>query len=133
MEQLIKLKFLVQQVELKWLTLNKRKRWFIVAVDFLIHVVFRILSSHHHRFARRDSIRQSDVQIGMTIVRYPIHCLASKNDAVIIVIEDDCDATMFRCSGFSQIVSPIAVLQECVRRDSSREEPHCLAHKKLPV
>ena len=32
----------------------------------------------------------------MTIVRYQIHCLVSKNDAVIIVIEYDCDATMFQ-------------------------------------
>ena len=31
----------------------------------------------------------------MTIVRYQIHCLVSKNDADIIVIEDDC--TMFQC------------------------------------
>ena len=45
----------------------------------------------------RNSIRQSDVQVGMTIVRYQIHCLVSKNDAVIIVIEDDCHATMFQC------------------------------------
>ena len=30
-------------------------------------------------------------------MRYQIHCLVSKNDAVIIVIEDDCDATMFQC------------------------------------
>ena len=38
----------------------------------------------------------------MTIVRYQIHCLVSKNDAIIIVIEDDCHATMFpvqKCSG----------------------------------
>ena len=28
-------------------------------------------------------------------MRYQIHCLALKKDAVIIVIEDDCDATMF--------------------------------------
>ena len=33
----------------------------------------------------------------MTVVRYQIHCLVSKNDAVIIVIEDDCDATTFQC------------------------------------
>ena len=33
----------------------------------------------------------------MTIVRYQIHCVVSKNDAVIIVIEDDCDATAFQC------------------------------------
>ena len=33
----------------------------------------------------------------MTIVRYQIHCLVSKNVPVIIVIEDDCDATMFQC------------------------------------
>ena len=33
----------------------------------------------------------------MTIVRSQIHCLVSKNDAVIIVIEDDRDATMFQC------------------------------------
>ena len=32
----------------------------------------------------------------MTIVRYQIHCLVSKNDAIIIVIEDDCHATMFQ-------------------------------------
>ena len=44
-----------------------------------------------------DSIRQSDVQVRMTIVRYQIHCLVSKNDAVIIMIEDDCDATTFQC------------------------------------
>ena len=30
-------------------------------------------------------------------MRYQIHCLASKNDAVIIMIEDGCDATMFQC------------------------------------
>ena len=30
-------------------------------------------------------------------MRYQIHCLVSKNDAVIIVIEDDCHATMFQC------------------------------------
>ena len=35
--------------------------------------------------------------MGMTIVRFLFHCLVSKNDAVIIVIEDDCDATMFQC------------------------------------
>ena len=40
---------------------------------------------------------QSDVQVGITIVRYQIHCLVSKNDAVIIVIENDCDATIFQC------------------------------------
>ena len=33
----------------------------------------------------------------MTIVRYQIHCLVSKNDAVTIVNEDDCDATTFQC------------------------------------
>ena len=33
----------------------------------------------------------------MTIVRYQIHCLVWKHDAIIIVIEDDCDATMFQC------------------------------------
>ena len=33
----------------------------------------------------------------MTIVRYQIHCPVSKNDAVIIVIGDDCDATTFQC------------------------------------
>ena len=38
-----------------------------------------------------------DVQIGMTIVRYQIRCLVSKNDAVIIVIEDACDAATFQC------------------------------------
>ena len=69
----------------------------IVAVDFLIHVICRILSSHHQRSARRDSICQSDVQVGMTIVTYQIHWLVSTNDAVIIVIEDDCDATMLQC------------------------------------
>ena len=30
-------------------------------------------------------------------MRYRIHCLVSKNDAIIIVIEDDCHATMFQC------------------------------------
>ena len=30
-------------------------------------------------------------------MRYQIRSLASKNDAVIIMIEDDCDATMFQC------------------------------------
>ena len=30
-------------------------------------------------------------------MRYQIHCLVPKNDAVIIVIEDDSDATMFQC------------------------------------
>ena len=30
-------------------------------------------------------------------MRYQIHCLISKNDAIIIVIEDDCHATMFQC------------------------------------
>ena len=34
----------------------------------------------------------------MTNVRYQIHCLVSKNDAVIVEIEDDGDATMFQCS-----------------------------------
>ena len=33
----------------------------------------------------------------MTIVRYHIRCLVSKNDAVIIVIEGNCDATTFQC------------------------------------
>ena len=45
---------------------------------------------------------ESDVWVGMTIVRYQSHCLVSKNDAVIIVIEDDCHATMFsvqKCTG----------------------------------
>ena len=75
----------------------------IVAVDFLIHVVRRVLSSFHHRFARWDSIRQSDVQVGMTIVRYQIHCLVSKNDAVFIMIEHDCDATMFQCRSAQEV------------------------------
>ena len=44
-----------------------------------------------------DSIRQTDVQVGMTIVGYQIHCLVSKDDTVIIMIEDDCDATMVQC------------------------------------
>ena len=44
----------------------------MVAVDFVIHVICRILSSHHQRSARWDSIRQSDVQVGMTIMRYQI-------------------------------------------------------------
>ena len=69
----------------------------IVVIDFFIHVICCILSSHHQRFARRDSIRQNDVQVRMTIVRYQIHCLVSKIDAIIIVIEDDCHATMFQC------------------------------------
>ena len=30
-------------------------------------------------------------------MRYQIHCIVSKNDAVTIVIEDDCHATMFQC------------------------------------
>ena len=33
----------------------------------------------------------------MAIVRYQIHCLVSTNDAIIVVIEDDCDATMSQC------------------------------------
>ena len=33
----------------------------------------------------------------MTIVRYQIRCLVSKNDAIIIVVEDDCHVTMFQC------------------------------------
>ena len=33
----------------------------------------------------------------MTIVRNQIHCLVSKNNAVVIVIEDDCHATTFQC------------------------------------
>ena len=33
----------------------------------------------------------------MTIVRDHIRCLVPKNDAVTIVIEDDCDATTFQC------------------------------------
>ena len=57
----------------------------------------RILTNHHHRFPKQDSIRQSDVQLGMTIVRHQIPCLVSKNDAVIIVFENDCDATTFQC------------------------------------
>ena len=44
------------------------------------HVICRILSSDHHRFAR-----------------YQIHCLVSKNDAVITVIEDDGDVTTIQC------------------------------------
>ena len=44
----------------------------------------------------RNSIRQNDVQVGMTIVRYQIHRLVLKNDAIIIVIEDDRHATMFQ-------------------------------------
>ena len=36
------------------------------------------------------------MQVGMTIVRCEIHSLVSKNDAVIIMIEDDCDATMLQ-------------------------------------
>ena len=69
----------------------------IVAVDFLIHVICRVPSSHHQRSARRNFIRQNDVQVGMTIVRHQIHCLVSKNAAVIMVIEDDGHATMFQC------------------------------------
>ena len=33
----------------------------------------------------------------MTIVRDQMHCLVPKNDTVIFVIEDDCDATTFQC------------------------------------
>ena len=42
----------------------------------------------------------------MTIVRYQIHCLASKNDAVIIVIEDDCDFTTFHKRGLRTLITP---------------------------
>ena len=55
------------------------------------------LPSSFSSFGGRNSIRQNDVQIGMTIVRYQIRCLVSKNEAVIIVIEDECHATMFQC------------------------------------
>ena len=48
------------------------------------------LPSSFSSFGRRNSIRQNDVQIGMTIVRCKIRCLVSKNEAVIIVIEDEC-------------------------------------------
>ena len=64
-----------------------------------IHSLYicRTLSSNHQRFARRNSIRQNDVQVGMTIMRYQIRRLVSKNNAIIIVIEDDCHPTMFQC------------------------------------
>ena len=61
-----------------------------MSLDF-IHVICHILSSHQHRFAKWDSIRQ--MQVRMTIVRDQIHCLVPKNDAVAIVIENDCDST----------------------------------------
>ena len=35
--------------------------------------------------------------MGMTIVRFRILSLVSKNDAIIIVIEDECHTTMFQC------------------------------------
>ena len=40
-------------------------------------------------------------------MRYQIHCLISKNDAVIIMIEDDCDATMFQCRSAQERVSHV--------------------------
>ena len=106
----------------------------IVAVDFLIQVICRILSSRHQRSARRDSIRQSDVQVGMTIVRYLIRCLVSKNDAVIIVIEDDCDATMFQCRSAQERFAQVHHVKCNLDQNSfSTVRHHVSVHHFLPV
>ena len=65
-------------------------------VDY-VHVICRTLTSHHQRFARRNSNRQNDVQIGILIVRYQIHCLVSKKDTILNLIAYYCHATMFQC------------------------------------
>ena len=93
-----------------------------VVVDFFIHVICRTLSSHHQRSARRNSIRQNDVQVGMTIVRYQIHCLVSKNDAIIIVIEDDCHATMFQCRSAQEMFAHVHHVKCDLDQDSFH---HC--------
>ena len=106
----------------------------IVAVDFFIRVICRILSSHHQCSARRDSIRQSDVQIGMTIVRYQIHCLVSKHDAVIIVIEDDCHATMFQRRSAQERFAHVHHVKRDLDQDSfSTVRHHVPIHNFLSV
>ena len=83
-------------------------------------LVLLVLSSHHHRLAIRDSIRQSEMQVGMTIVRDQIHGLVSKNDAVIIVIEANGVAREAVCQCSSQFVSgSIVRVHVCVRGTAS--------------
>ena len=55
----------------------------------------------------------------MTIVRHQIHCLVSKNDAVIIVIEDDCDATMFQCRSAQERLAHVHHVTTAVRHHVS--------------
>ena len=40
-------------------------------------------------------------------MRFQIRCLVSKNNVVILVIEDDCDATMFQCRSAQERVSHV--------------------------
>ena len=40
-------------------------------------------------------------------MRYQIHCPVSKNDAIIIVIEHDCHATMFQCRSAQEMFSHV--------------------------
>ena len=71
----------------------------------------------------------------MTIVRYQVRCLVSKNDAVIIVLEYDCDATMFQCRsaqerGFRTFITSNVIW---IRDSSTAVRHHVSVHNFLSV
>ena len=70
----------------------------------------------------------------MTIVRYQIHCLVSKNDAIIIVIEDDCHATMFQCKSAQERLAHVHHVKCDLDQDSfSTVRHHVPVHYFLSV
>ena len=57
-------------------------------------------------------------------MRYQIHCLVSKNDAVIIMIEDDCDATMFQCRSAQERFAHVHHVKYDLDQNSSTDVRH---------
>ena len=67
-------------------------------------------------------------------MRYQIHCLVSKNDAVIIVIEDDCHATMFQCRSAQERFAHVHHVKCDLDQDSfSTVRHHVPVHHFLSV
>ena len=85
----------------------------IISADFRVHVIRHVFSSHYLRFTNRNRIRMYDTEVGMTVVRYQIHCLASKNDAVVIVIINDRDSSTFQCRSAQERITVDAHHVKC--------------------
>ena len=68
------------------------------------------------------------------MVGYQIHCLVSKNDAIIIAIEDDCRATMFQCRSAQERFAHVHHVKCDVDQDSfSTVRHHVSAHHFFSV